>query len=75
VITKDNLVKNVSKMHAQGCSNIVVDEDYTILDIMRSKEVTTDMLVGDVINFEEELNSSVEVIQVQSTLVEGMTEI
>ncbi|RHN55635.1 hypothetical protein MtrunA17_Chr5g0420001 [Medicago truncatula] len=77
--TKDNLVKNIPKRHLQGCSivaNIVADEDPIIRDIMRSKEVTTNVLVGDVINLEEELYSStsVEAIQVQSTPVEGMTE-
>jgi hypothetical protein len=76
VTTKENLVKNVPKRHAQGCS-VVVDEDPIILDIMRSKEVTTNVLVGDVINLEEELYSStfVGAIQVQSTPVEIMPEI
>jgi len=75
VSTKDNLVKNVPKRHVQGCSNIVVDEDPIIRDIMRFKEVTT--YAGDVINLEEELYSSTSVgaIQVQSTHVEAMTEI
>ena len=59
--TKDNLVKNVPKRHVQGCSNTVVDEDPIIRDIMRSKEVTTNVLVGDVINLEEELYSSTSV--------------
>jgi len=45
----------------QGCSNTVVDEDPIIRDIMRSKEVTTNVLVGDVINLEEELYSSTSV--------------
>jgi len=61
VSTKDNLVKNVPKRHIQGCSNIVFDEDPIIRDIMRSKEVTTNVLVGDVINLEEELFSSTSV--------------
>jgi predicted RND superfamily exporter protein len=78
VTTKDNHVKNVPKRHVQvqDRSKIMADEDPIILDIMRYKEVTTNVFAIDVINLEEELHSSPSVgeVQVQSTPVEAMKE-
>lgn len=72
--TKDNYVENVPKRHVQvqDRSKTVADEDPIILDIMRSKVVTPNVFVVDVINLEEELYSSPSVgaVQVQSTHVE-----
>lgn len=76
--TKDNPVKIVPKRYVQvqGDSKTVAYEDPIILDIIRSKEVTTNVMVGDVINLEEELFSStfVGATQVQSTEVEMISE-
>ena len=78
VTTKDNSIKNVPKRYVQvqGCSKTMADEDPIILDIMRSKEVTTNVLVRDIINLEEELYSttSIGAAQVQPPHVEVMTE-
>jgi hypothetical protein len=38
------------------CSKVVADEDPLITDIIRSKEVATSVLVGDILNFEDELS-------------------
>lgn len=77
VTTKDNSVKNVPKRYVQvqGCST-VADEDPIVLGIMRSKEVTTNMLVRDIINLEEELYSTTSdgAAQVQPPHVEVRTE-
>jgi hypothetical protein len=40
------------------CSKIVPDEDPIIFDIISSKEVATSVLVGDILNHEEELTSN-----------------
>ena len=48
-----------------GCNKIVVDEDPLIIDIIRSREMTTTMNVGDAIKFVEEVSSTVETLHVQ----------
>ncbi|KAK2362745.1 hypothetical protein QL285_087780 [Trifolium repens] len=54
----------VPKRHediVQGCSNTVAFEDPLILDLLKSKEVVANELVGDVLNLGEELSPGISV--------------
>lgn len=42
--------------YTKDCSNVVANEDPIIHDIIRFKEVIFNVLVGDVINLEEEMS-------------------
>lgn len=62
------------KYVVKDCRKGVADEDPIISDIIRSKEVETSALIRNVINFEEELSTSISVgaARVQSTQIEDV---
>jgi hypothetical protein len=75
VATKTNPAKKIKhdfvpKRHVnivQSCSSkAVANEDPLIVDIIRSKEVETSVLVGDVLNIEEELSLNTHTQNTQS---------
>jgi mevalonate kinase len=75
----------VPKRHVDIVSNrtkVVADEDLHLIDIIRSKEAATSVFIGDVLNFEEELSSSisigadhVHVVQVEEVHTTALSEI
>jgi len=60
VSTKSVLAKQFKhapkRFVVKDCIKVAAEEDPIILDIIRSKEVVTSVLVGDVINLEKELS-------------------
>jgi hypothetical protein len=62
----------VTKRHVDECNKVVTIEDPIVFDILRSKEAADGVTVGDAINLEEELFTSIsaQAFPVQSVQVE-----